>query len=93
MKTIVGIILAVVGAAVVLWGVFDALLPLMNYYKANVENAMGVPDGAEQQLSSTMIRAVIKGAVGVPFLIAGSVLLKVSFVQRLRRKRGLSTRR
>ncbi len=94
MKVILGVALTVVGAAIVLWGVFDALVPLMNYYKANVENAMGVPDGAEQRLSGTMLRAVVKGAVGVPVLLSGSVLLKISFFQRLRKRRMVvSTRR
>lgn len=86
MKLSLGLILTLVGGAVVLVGMYMALAPVIHMYQANLENAMGQPDGAEQQVGKDMWKGVIVGAVGiVPFLI-GTVLLKAALFRKIRNK-------
>lgn len=87
MRWWLGIVLTLVGAGLIVWGVVDALLPLIDYYRQNLENPMGVADGAEKDLSRTMLHALIKGGVGVVPLIAGGVILKVSLFRKLAKHR------
>jgi uncharacterized iron-regulated membrane protein len=86
-KATLGLILILAGGVTIVYGIGLALYALMGLYQGAVENPMGQPATAEKDTSEAMIRAAIIGACGVPFFIAGSVLLKVSFFQRALRKR------
>ena len=83
MRTLLGIILLVAGAALMLYGIGTALGQFVGLYQGAVDDAMGMKANAEQDASRAMIRAVIIGACGVPLFIVGSVLLKVTVAQRL----------
>lgn len=87
-RTLLGVVLLLVGGAVILWGIAEALIPLIRYYGQALEAPLDQKEEAEQLLSAAMKRGVLIGAAGViPFLI-GSVLLKVTLLQRLRSRGG-----
>jgi hypothetical protein len=48
---------------------------------------LGQKAGAETEVSQKMIRAVIIGAIGIPPFLIGSVLLKITLLQKLLGKR------
>ena len=83
MRTVIGLLLVLAGGAVIIFGIGMALMQLFGLYQSAMNNAMGMGATAEQDASRAMIRGVIVGACGVPFLIAGSVMLKVTLFQRL----------
>jgi hypothetical protein len=83
-RMVIGLILMLVGGAVILYGIAAALSQLFGLYQGAVDNAMGMSATAEQEASKGMMRAVIVGACGVPVFLVGSMLLKVSVFQRMR---------
>lgn len=85
MRSLVGIILVLLGGAIVIYGVLAGLAPLRGLYEGATNDAMGMPPTAETDASKLMIRAALIGACGVPLLLAGSILLKISIWQRLSR--------
>jgi len=91
-RTAIGLILVLAGGGLILFGIGGALMALFGLYGNAIDNAMGMSATAEQDASRAMIRGVIVGACGVPFLIAGSVLLKVTMFQRMARGRGAGKR-
>ncbi len=95
MKRILGWIFLLVGIGVVCLGVYLALSPVIETYAAALDDPMKdtpvtAQGGANQEegtvLSHKMIKGVLIGALGLPLTITGSVLLGVSFVQRMRKK-------
>ena len=94
MRAAIGLILSLIGGGVVVFGIVVAVRAFGGLYEGATTNAMGMSATAEEDTSKAMIRAVIIGACGVPLLIAGTVLLKVSMFQRLARSsRGVGARR
>ena len=88
MRTAIGLILTVVGAGVIVWGLWMGLQELRGLYEGATNDALGMGATAEQDASKRMIRWAIVGACGVPLFVVGSVMLKITFVQRLMRGRG-----
>ncbi|MFM9996815.1 MAG: hypothetical protein ACKVU4_13565 [Phycisphaerales bacterium] len=88
MRTMLGLILVLLGGAVMLYGFGAAVVELMGLYQGTFDDPMGQPDGTEEGVSRRMIRSVIIGAVGVPVFIVGSVMLKITLLQRVRGRRG-----
>ncbi len=87
MRTVLGTLLLLIGAAVMLYGLGTALLELMGLYQGALSDPLGQPEGAETDISRRMIRAAITGALGIPPFLVGAVLLKITLIQRLRRRR------
>lgn len=85
MKTALGLILTLAGAALIVAGIARGVLPLIDVYRNNLTDPLGQPEGAEEKVGPAMRRGVILGACGVPPFIIGSVLLKVTMVQRIAR--------
>ncbi len=83
MRTLIGIVLVLIGGGIVLYGLWQALTPLFGLYQGALADPMGQPDGTEESVSASMLDAVKIGAIGLPFLIIGTVLLKISFYRRL----------
>lgn len=83
--TALGLIFSAFGAAVILWAIGSALMELTGLYQGTVTNPLGQPDGTEQATADRMLQSVWIGLGGVPFLIAGAIMLKITFIQRLRR--------
>jgi len=92
MRKTLGIILIVAGFGLILCGLLGALRELQGLYQGATENAIGMAETAEQDASKRMVRAAVIGACGVPLFIAGSVMLRVTVVQRLKRKKADSRR-
>lgn len=86
MKLWVGLILMLVGGGVIIGGGAMALMPLVQLYKANLDNPMGQPEGAERGTSDQMLRGVMIGAIGVPLFVVGSVMVKAAMYRKLRGK-------
>jgi len=85
MKAIVGTIFMLAGGAVVIVAIYLALQELGGLYGGALNDPLGQPDGTEKAVSERMIRAVIIGAVGVPFFIVGTVLVKAALFKRVKR--------
>lgn len=84
MRGMIGAILMLVGGAVVLLGIGLAVKPVIDLYRANLDDPMGQPEGAERRVPLDMRKGLIVGAAGVvPFMI-GSVLVKMEVRRRLR---------
>jgi ascorbate-specific PTS system EIIC-type component UlaA len=85
-RTALGLILVLLGAAVMLYGLGTALAELIGLYQGALTDPLAEPAVSENDTSQAMIRAAIIGAAGIPVFVVGSVLLKITLVQRLRRK-------
>lgn len=87
MRLTLGILLTLVGGAVVLVGLFGALSELIGLYASAMNDPLAADAPEGKAVGAAMFRWAIVGAVGVPFLLVGSVLLKLSLFQRLRGRR------
>lgn len=87
MKTAAGLLLLLAGAGVMLYGLGTALIELVGLYQGAVGDPLGQQAGVEKEVSDKMIRAVIIGAIGIPPFLIGSVLLKVTLLQKLMGRR------
>ncbi len=84
MRLTIGIMLTLLGGVVVVVGLLGALNQLVGMYSAALNDALA--DGPEAKaVGANMLRWAITGAAGVPFLIIGSVLLKISLFQKVRK--------
>ncbi len=101
MKFTLGLVLTLVGLAIVLYGFGSALKGLTAIYSNAIESPLDEPslgEGSgrgdagsggttgEKAISEKMIDSVMIGAIGLPPLIVGSVLLKWAMFSRWRRK-------
>lgn len=86
MKGATGLILTLIGGAIMLAGGAYALLPLVRLYQANLADPMAQPQGAEQATSDEMIHGVLIGAVGVPIFLVGIVMMKVALFRKLMKR-------
>lgn len=92
MRLFIGIMFAVVGGVVAVVGLLGALNELVGMYSSALNDALA--DGPEAKaVGANMLRWAITGAAGVPFLIIGTVLLKVSLFQKIRKMRAASASR
>ncbi|MFO0831643.1 MAG: hypothetical protein U0637_07345 [Phycisphaerales bacterium] len=95
MKRVLGWVLLLAGICVVCAGLYLALSPLIHTYQSALDdplkdapisgaNPTGEEDG--KALARQMFKGVAVGALGLPLTIAGTVLLGVSFIQRMRKR-------
>jgi len=92
MRLIIGILFTVVGGLVAVIGLLGALNELVGMYSAALNDALA--DGPEgKAVGASMMRWAITGAAGVPFLISGTVLLKISLFQKIRKMRAAGANR
>jgi hypothetical protein len=87
MRTALGLILTVLGAGIMLYGIGAALVELIDLYQSTMADPLNQPEGGEAAVSSRMIRSLLIGAAGIPALLIGSLLLRVSILQRIGRRR------
>jgi hypothetical protein len=84
MRLFIGILFTVVGGVVAVVGLLGALGELVGMYSSALNDAMA--DGPEgKAVGASMMRWAVIGATGVPFLLVGSVMLKISMFQKMRR--------
>ncbi len=88
MRAVIGTVLLLAGAGVILYGLGNALLALASLYQGAVNDPLNQPANAEAGASARMTHFALVGAVGIIPMVVGSVLLKLSFFQRLSRRAG-----
>ncbi|GJQ29255.1 MAG: hypothetical protein HBSAPP03_11390 [Phycisphaerae bacterium] len=87
MRSVVGILLVLIGGAVILAGLGVGLWPIIETYRANLADALGdSATAAETDLQARMLRGVWVALPGVVLMIVGKMMLKAALVRRLRGK-------
>lgn len=74
MRTLIGLVLALTGLAVVLYGLGTALSQIAGLYGGALADPLGQPDGTEKAVADGMWRSAMIGACGLPLLIVGSAM-------------------
>jgi hypothetical protein len=97
MKSLVGFALVIVGIVVIVFGMYQALRPVVAMYQEAMTDPMGteaqasgqpdILDSAKDDVPKQMFRGIAIGAVGLVPLLIGSVLVKIAIFQRLRRSK------
>jgi len=82
MRLIIGLVLTLLGTAILLYGIGDALLDLIGLYQTALNTPLDAPPDYEQHVSHAMLVSVAIGAIGIPPLLIGSYL----FYSTLRRQ-------
>lgn len=96
-KSLLGFTLLLVGIAIIVFGMFQALRPVVAMYQEAMTDPMGSEaqhsgqqdalDNAKDDVPKQMFQGIAIGAVGLVPLLIGTVLLKIAMFQRLRRSR------
>ena len=96
-KTLVGFTLVILGVCIIVFGMFQALRPVVAMYQEAMTDPMGteaqhsgqpdILDNAKDDVPKQMIAGIAIGAVGLVPLLIGSVLVKIAIFQRLRRSK------
>ncbi len=84
MGRLIGTLLILLGIILIAIGLYGALGEIRDLYAQATTDAMAQPDIAEEERPDRILRHVLVGAIGVPPLIAGSVLTTRARVRRLR---------
>lgn len=75
MRLLLGLIVLFVGMAIVLYGIGGALLEVVSLYQGALNNPLAETDSGEV-ISGRMISSLTTGALGLPFLLLGTLLLR-----------------
>lgn len=95
-KSLAGLALVLIGVAIIVFGMFQALRPVVAMYQEAMTDPMGsqtqagqpdVLDSAKDDVPKKMFRGIAIGAVGLVPLLIGTVLIKVAIFQRVRRSK------
>jgi hypothetical protein len=87
MRLLIALVLWVIGVGVMLYGIGNALLEISSLYQGAINNPLNQPDNAEKMFSERMIRMLIIGAAGIPFLIIGTIMVRSAAAARRRELR------
>lgn len=87
MKTIIGLMLTLIGIAIVVYGIGSALLEVVGMYQGALNDPLAPNDAAEAAVPANMLRSLVIGCIGIPFLLAGKAFLIVAWRERARRVR------
>jgi len=82
-KTFIGLILVLAGGGVMLLGICMAVYTLISMYSGVLNDPMSDAGPQPKEVSETMIHWAIIGGIGAPFFLIGSMLLKVTLLQKL----------
>lgn len=86
MRTLIALILLLVGLGIVLYGLGSALMQLVGLYQGALNDALAEPKVSEQAASAQMLRSALIGAIGIPPLMAGSAMLSIGMWKRVLRR-------
>lgn len=96
MKSLVGFALVIVGIVIIVFGMYQALRPVVAMYQEAMTDPMGteaqasghtdILDNAKDDVPKQMFTGIAIGAIGLVPLLVGSVLVKIALFQRLRRR-------
>jgi hypothetical protein len=89
-RNIIAAILLLGGMAVVLYGLGAAIMELVRMYGSALSDPLADPPGAGAErggggVGDRMVRDVIIGAIGIPPMLIGSLMLGVGVLGLLRR--------
>lgn len=87
MRAIIAWVLVLSGGAMVLYGLAEALRPLISVYASNLSDPLGQHEASEDSASAAMFRGVILGALGVIPLLLGTIMLKIMFFKKAARRK------
>lgn len=87
MKTLVPILLVVIGAGLIVATIVRALLPLAGLYAGALSDPLGQPADAEPEASRRMFGALLSGLPGLLLFLSGVVWLKVLAARGAARRR------
>ena len=87
MRLLIALLLWLVGAGIMIYGIGSALLELVSLYQGALTDPLNQPEGAEKGISDRMVRNLIIGAAGIPFIIVGTFLVRSAAGARRRRMR------
>src|SRR5262245_49901947 len=87
MRLLIAILLWIIGVGVMLYGIGNALLEIASVYQGAIDNPLNQPDNAQKVFSDRMIRMLIIGAAGIPFLIIGTLMVRSAAAARRRELR------
>lgn len=87
MRLSIALLLWTVGVGLMLYGIGSALMEIASLYQGAINSPLDQPDGAEKLLSERMIRKLIIGAAGIPFLIIGTMMVRSAAAARRRQLR------
>jgi hypothetical protein len=79
-RTIIALVLFMIGMGIVLYGLGAAVMELVGLYSSALNDPLAdSPRGEARGVSDRMVRDVIIGGIGVVPLLVGSVMLKMGF--------------
>lgn len=81
MKFLLGILLTLVGVAILVSGIGLALAQVLGMYDAALNNPLKDNPG-EAAVPATMMRYILIGCAGIPFLVIGKILLIMAYRSR-----------
>ncbi len=81
MRTIIGLVLCLVGGVIILGGFAYAVLALAGMYQGALENALA--DSNEAAVANRMWTGAIVGSAGIPVFLIGSFVMGRGLLARL----------
>lgn len=87
MRTVIAIVLVVVGLVVALGGIGFAISELVGLYSSTISDPLGDSGAAQKDLPRRMFIGVAIGASGIIPLMIGSAILKIGLLRKLRKSR------
>ena len=78
-----GLILTIIGTALVLYGLINALLAFATLYQSNLSDPLGGGNDREANIAKDMQRPLIVAAIGIVPMLVGNFLLGASLLKAL----------
>ncbi len=82
MRLLFALLLWLVGVGIMVYGIGGAFIELSSVYQGAISNPLDQRENAEKVFSENMIRSLIIGAGGIPFLLIGTVLVRGAVARR-----------
>jgi hypothetical protein len=87
MRLLFALLLWVIGAGIMVYGIGHALMELSSVYQGAISKPLDQPENVEKVFSQNMIRSLIIGAAGIPFLLIGTVMVRGALARKRRDSR------
>ncbi len=87
MKRAIGLMLLLVGLTLCAGSAFLAIQEIGSLYSGLLDDPLADPDVPEKERKDRILVRLIPGAVGVPVLLVGTVMLKTSRIKKRARRR------
>lgn len=74
----IGVLLMLIGGGIMVAGILFAISAISGLYNGAVADALNQPEGTEAAATAKMMRGAFISALGVPFLVIGRIVTKIS---------------